>query len=353
MTVSMEKLHQTVSGDEALEIINAHRHHPLLEMPKRTAIGVEALEVEFPWIRHEFGERALTLSLVQAADNAAGAFKLRGALVAMEMYKRQGHDTFYAVSAKNHAFGVAYAALVHQVYAKLYVPKSAPYSAIKRLKSLESQSEGLLRLEHIGATYDETHKIALANETDRKEIPAYDDPYVSAGQGTIVDDTEAILGPVDYAFVTGGGGLASGIAHRMIERASHNHAYAFEIEGSDSLSRSIHAGEVVEATTPNQKFGGAAVREVTPQAVEIALMRPDIISVHRVMEREVEIQENEYVADRDIRDLTRFRPYEPTTLVGLAGLVRLLREGIIGPDQHVALIGTGKNAPLPGERSVF
>lgn len=352
MTANMEKITHSISGDEALEIIDKYRHHPLLEMPKRVPVGVEALDVEFPWIAHEFGDRALYL--VQAADNAAGAFKLRGALVAIEAYKRHGYDSFYAVSAKNHAFGVAYAALVHQVHAKLYVPESAPESAVDRLRLLASHSEGLLKVERTGATYDMAYKLANAKEGGRrKQIPAYNDPYVVAGQGTIVDDTEAVLDNVDYAFVTGGGGLGTGVAGRIIERGSDSHAYAFEAEGSDGLSRSRDAGELVEARAPNQLYGGAAVRDVTPLAVEMVLSRPDVMSVHHVWDDEVAAQESEYIADRDIRSLTHIHPYEPTTLVGLAGLVRLLRERVIEPDRRVALIGTGKNAPLPGERARY
>jgi threonine dehydratase len=66
-----------------------------------------------------------------------------------------------------------------------------------------------------GANYDEAyaHALELSRETGRMLIPAFDDPHVIAGQGTIGLEISSLL-EKDTAIVVpvGGGGLISGIA---------------------------------------------------------------------------------------------------------------------------------------------
>ncbi|HEY7357851.1 MAG TPA: pyridoxal-phosphate dependent enzyme, partial [Ktedonobacterales bacterium] len=141
-----------------------------------------------------------------------GSFKIRGALNRLltlpEPERARG---IVAASAGNHALGVAEAATLVGARATLIVPKSGSPAKIAALRRYPPEQVELL-VE--GADYDtaEALAIALARESNRRYVSAYNDPQVMAGQGTVgleiledLPDVEAILVPV------GGGGLIAGI----------------------------------------------------------------------------------------------------------------------------------------------
>ena len=138
-----------------------------------------------------------------------GAYKERGALNKLasltEAERRAG---VIAMSAGNHAQGVAYHARRMGIPATIVMPAGTPAVKIENTKRLGA--EVLLH----GATFDEA--AAFAREHGAKRgltfIHPFDDPLVIAGQGTIgleildaVPDLDCLVVPI------GGGGLISGI----------------------------------------------------------------------------------------------------------------------------------------------
>jgi threonine dehydratase len=350
MTAHMEKSSYTiVNGDEALEIIDKYRRNPLLEMPQHVPIRVEAIEAEFPWFS-QLGNRALYLA--RAEDNAVGTFKLRGALVAVEVARRDGSDRVIAASAKNHGLGVAMAVLIQKhMHGLVVVPRNTPQVALDSLNEIANQSDGRVVIDNkIGDTYDECREAteAMGEAGEGRVIPAFNDPNVTAGQGTIVSHIKQVIGPVEhYALPTGGGGLTRGVLNRIVELGHDSHVHAFEAEGSDSMSRSVAAGEVITATSPNDKYGGSRVREIGGIVLETLLSHPDRFSTYGVWDDEVDNFIDFYAYYRHETGADKFaRPLEPTTLVAAAGLFRIIQQGYIPADERVALIGTGMNAPL-------
>lgn len=348
MTASMEKTGQTiVNGDEALEIIDQYRSHPLLEMPTRVPIRVEAIEAEFPWFS-QLGNRALYLA--RAEDNTAGTFKLRGALVAVEVAQRDGADRVIAASAKNHGLGVAMAVLIQKhMHGLIVVPSNTPQEALASLNEIANQSNGRVVIDNkTGDTYDECREAteAMGKVGKGRVIPAFNDPNVTAGQGTIVSDIGRVIGPVEhYALPTGGGGLTRGVINRIVELGQDSHVHAFEAEGSDSMSRSIVAGEVVKATAPNNKYGGSRVEKIGSLVLDTLLTHIERISTHSVWDDEVEDFIDHYIYYRGETGVDA-QPLEPTTLVAAAGLFRLAHMNLIPAEERVVLVGTGRNAPL-------
>lgn len=139
-----------------------------------------------------------------------GSFKPRGALYKIiNLSEDQRKRGVVAVSAGNHAQGVAFAASIYGVSAKIIMPIFAPISKI--LATRAYGAEVVL----YGETFDEaTTKV---NEIIEKEgrvlVHPYDDPFVIAGQGTIgLEILEDLKNPDIVVVPVGGGGLISGIA---------------------------------------------------------------------------------------------------------------------------------------------
>lgn len=193
------------------------------------AIRGQVVDTPFP--------RAITLSEITGADVAlkfepfqfTASFKERGALNRLLQIppdaKARG---VVAASAGNHAQGVAHHARGLGIPTTIVMPESTPFTKITRTEMLGAtvvlQGEGFVDA-YVAA-------VALAEDTGATFIPAFDDPAVIAGQGTVAlemldarPDLEVIVVPV------GGGGLISGIA---VAAKARNHA--IEIVGVQSES---------------------------------------------------------------------------------------------------------------------
>ncbi|MBU6166062.1 MAG: threonine ammonia-lyase [Alphaproteobacteria bacterium] len=138
------------------------------------------------------------------------SFKQRGALNRMlgltEAERKRG---VLAVSAGNHAQGVAYHASQLGIPATIVMPTSTP--AIKANRTREFGAEVILA----GSDFAEATAAipALVSERGLTFIHPYDDDAVIAGQGTVGLEMLADQPDLDVLVVAiGGGGLISGIA---------------------------------------------------------------------------------------------------------------------------------------------
>ncbi len=141
-----------------------------------------------------------------------GSFKIRGALNRLsQLSAAEKARGIVVASAGNHGLGVAYAVeKLGSMTADIFLPKSAPSAKVEKLRRFKGVS-----LHLVGETYNEAVAMAqaFATENGAVEIPAYDDPAVIAGQGTMGleilqarPQTDVILVPV------GGGGMIAGIS---------------------------------------------------------------------------------------------------------------------------------------------
>ncbi len=139
-----------------------------------------------------------------------GSFKERGALNKLKsLSPEQRAAGIIAMSAGNHAQGVAYHARRLGIPATIVMPEGTPFTKIERTEAHGARV--VLR----GAGLSEARRAAdaLAAEHGLTFVHPYDDAAIIAGQGTIGlelladhPDLDAIVVPI------GGGGLISGIA---------------------------------------------------------------------------------------------------------------------------------------------
>jgi threonine dehydratase len=162
--------------------------------------------------------RSRTLSKIAGCDihlkfenlQFTASFKERGALnKLLSLSGEQRARGVVAMSAGNHAQGVAYHAGRLDIPATIVMPEGTPFNKIKHTKDFGARV--VIQGATLGQSYERAR--AYARDDGLTFIHPYDDPVVIAGQGTIalelledVPDVDALVVPV------GGGGLISGIA---------------------------------------------------------------------------------------------------------------------------------------------
>jgi threonine dehydratase len=168
-------------------------------------------------VRQTSFDRSRTLSDILGADiwlkfenlQFTATFKERGALNRLSALSADERKRgVIAVSAGNHAQGVAYHAARLSIPATIFVPLGTPTVKIENTRRHGAQViEG-------GATLEEAAILAADHGREKQLtfIHPYDDPLIIAGQGTIALEMLAAVSDLDVLLIPiGGGGLISGI----------------------------------------------------------------------------------------------------------------------------------------------
>ena len=162
-----------------------------------------------------------------------GSYKVRGAMNALLAARERG-DTrpTIAASAGNHAQGLAWAAYRLGMPAIAVMPKTAPDTKVAGV----AHWGAAVRLH--GETYDEAKAFAaeLAAQHGYRLLPAFDDPDVIAGQGTVGLELASLMPDVVLVPI-GGGGLAAGVALAL--KSQGVKMIGAQVEGVDAMARAL------------------------------------------------------------------------------------------------------------------
>ncbi|WP_150523461.1 threonine ammonia-lyase [Roseibium sediminis] len=139
-----------------------------------------------------------------------GSFKERGALVKLLSLSEEDRKRgVIAMSAGNHAQGVAFHSSRLGIPATIVMPETTPF--VKVAATREFGANVILAGENVDEAREEARRIAT--EQGLVWVHPFDDPHVISGQGTIalemlqdVPDLDVLIAPI------GGGGLVSGMA---------------------------------------------------------------------------------------------------------------------------------------------
>ncbi|GIX32339.1 MAG: L-threonine dehydratase [Lysobacterales bacterium] len=262
-----------------------------------------------PRLSQRLGQRVL---LKREDQQPVFSFKLRGALNRLQALsfeeRRRG---VLAVSAGNHAQGVAMAARHLGIAATIVMPITTPAIKVEAVRAFGA--EVLLT----GDSYDEAAAEGrkLAEARGSTFIHPFDDPLIIAGQGTVAMElTAQHPGPLDAVFVpVGGGGLAAGMAVYLKSVRPDVRLIAVEPEDAACLAAALRAGRPVALSQVGLFVDGCAVREVG--ALNFELLAPRVDEVITVDSDAV------CAAIRDIYEDTRTL-VEPAGALAVAGLKR-------------------------------
>ncbi|HXG87729.1 MAG TPA: threonine/serine dehydratase [Vicinamibacterales bacterium] len=224
MTSTMSLVTLAAIEEAAIRIRPAARRTPVIEVAWPTASGG---------------------SLFLKCENfqPMGAFKIRGAYNMLAQLPadvlRRGVITY---SSGNHGQAVALSARELGAPAVIVMPTTAPQVKVDGARSYGAEVvfAGTTSLER------KVRAEAIAAERGLAMVPPFDHPMIIAGQGTVA--LEILDQCPDVATVLveiGGGGLSSGVAAAIKQRAPHVRVVGVEPDGSPKMTRSLEAGRPV------------------------------------------------------------------------------------------------------------
>ncbi len=173
-----------------------------------------------------------------------GSFKARAALAKLtalpDAARRAGIVT---VTAGNAGQAYAWAARAAGVPATIVMPLGAVPAKVEACRGYGA--EVVLAGRHVGETFEVAERIQ--RERGLTFCHPFDDPDVIAGNGSLgleileaVPDLDVLVVPV------GGGGLISGVAAAVRQRAPEVRVFGVEPEGSNAVALAVAAGRPVE-----------------------------------------------------------------------------------------------------------
>jgi len=236
---------------------------------------------------------SLTLSRLTGAEvflkfenlQFTASFKERGALnKLLTLDEAERARGVIAMSAGNHAQGVAYHAARLGIRSVIVMPKGTPNTKVKNTQV--HGAEVVLEGESLTAAAEHAH--ARAAGEGLTFIHPYDDPAVIAGQGTIALEMLEAVPDLDMLVVPiGGGGLISGIATAAKALRSDIRVFGVESKSYRAMYQRLH-GEPVEVGG-DTIAEGLAVRDVGKLTLEIVrrLVEDVLIVEEATIERAV------------------------------------------------------------------
>jgi threonine dehydratase len=259
------------------------------------------------------------------------SFKERGACNKLaQLSDAERKRGVIAMSAGNHAQGVAYHAQRLGLHAVIVMPRFTPGVKVERTRSFGA--EIVLH----GDTLDESrnHALALAAERQLIFVHPYDDEAIIAGQGTVgIEMLEAVPSLDTLIVAVGGGGLISGIAV-----AAKALKPGIEVIGVQTLRFPNMYNAVKHQSLPQ---GGSSIAE------GIAVGTPGRLT-QAIIERHVD--DMVLVDEGDIeQSIVMLLEIEKTLVegAGAAGLAALLKEPQRYQGRKVGLVlGGGNIDPL-------
>jgi len=294
--------------------------------------AVETPLVESPALNERLGRRAL---IKPETLQRVGAFKFRGAynrLVQLSPDERK--RGVVAFSSGNHAQGVALAAKLLGMPAVIVMPRDAPAIKVEATKGYGAE---VLLYDRLTESRE-----AIADRISRERgavvVPAFDDPHIVAGQGTLglelVRQAEAagaklgaVVAPIS------GGGLISGVALAVKALSPDTAVVGVEPEAFDDARKSLQKGEIV-------------VQRATGRSMCDALESPFVGQItFPIMKRT--LADIALVSDAEVAEAMRYAfrvlklVVEPGGAVGLAAL--LAGKVTAGGEAPVAVVLSGGN----------
>lgn len=213
-----------------------------------------------------------------------GAFKLRGAYNFLAQLPPEqlarGVTTF---SAGNHAQGVALAASQLGAPATIVMPLDAP-----EIKFAATRGYGAAVVT-VDWNLEDGHAVSerMAAERGLTVVPAFDHPWIIAGQGTVgLELPQQLDEPIDvFLSPLGGGGLLAGCAIALRDAYPDIELIGVETEAANDWELSLAAGTRVTIPPPQTVADG--IRSRTPGEVTFPIVQRLVASVRTVSDSEV------------------------------------------------------------------
>lgn len=264
------------------------------------------------------------------------SYKVRGAYTVIDRLSADERERgVVCASAGNHGQGLAYACAALDVHGRVYLPRNTPRQKRDRIAAIGGANIALIVG---GDTYDDANAAALADaaRTGATLVPAFDDPYTIAGQGTVAIEIVEQLGRVPDVLVVpvGGGGLVAGCAAWLRQRHPSVRIVGVEPAGAADVAAGLAAGRPVDLPDLDTFVDGAAVRRAG--AVTLPVIAESGVEMITAPEGQVCVEMLGYYAADGV-------VLEPAGALSTAGLDELSRRGELRPGSTVVCVLSGGN----------
>ena len=241
-----------------------------LQDVRRARNAIAHLALRTPILQTRSLGQMVGCELLLKAENLqrAGSFKVRGAANKIAVLNPdQKARGVIAASAGNHAQGVALAAANLGIPCTIVMPTGASLPKVEATRGYGATV--LLQ----GDDFDQSQRHArrIMRENGMTFIPAFDDPAIVAGQGTIglemleqVEDLDTVVVPV------GGGGLISGIGLAIKETSPGIRVIGVQAEAATAVVDSYKANRRITVKGQATVADGIAVG--TPGRITLPLV---------------------------------------------------------------------------------
>ncbi|MCB2106143.1 MAG: threonine ammonia-lyase [Rhodobacteraceae bacterium] len=232
-----------------------------------TAKTIAGHNVVTPTIANEALSRRTGADVFLKLENLqhTGAFKARGAIAKLlTLDDAQRKAGVIAMSAGNHAQGVAFHAARLKIRATIVMPKGTPFMKIR--KTRDYGATVLLEGDtlHDAAVFAQ----AMAKEKGLTFVHPYNDEAVIAGQGSLAVEMVEAVPDLDVIVIpVGGGGLIAGCALAIKKLKPSIDVVGVEPELYPSMTNALQGRN--RPCTGSTIAEGIAVREVGAKTIQI------------------------------------------------------------------------------------
>lgn len=310
---------------------------PVFDDVLKAAERLDGLAAQTPLVWNPALDEAVGGTVLVKAEclQRTGSFKFRGAYNALaQIPEAKRKFGVVAFSSGNHAQGVAEAARILDMPARIVMPHDAPAIKAEGVRARGAEVIGYDR----ETESREDIAARLADEAGAALIPSYDHPDVMAGQGTCGLEVfralaeqgrqaDQLICPVS------GGGLIGGINLAAETLSPATKIYAAEPEGFDDHRRSLESGR----RESNARTGGSiqdALLAATPGELTYQVNG-------RLLAGGAAVSDAEALAAMAFAWRTLKLALEPG---GACALAALLSGRIDGRDRTTVIIASGGNA---------
>ena len=262
-----------------------------------------------------------------------GSFKVRGALnKIITLSDKERSRGVVTASAGNHGKALAYASMLFNIKAVIFVPEYAPKTKIEAIKRYGAE------LKIVEGSYDKAEKKAreYAVEHGMTFVSPYNDSQIIFGQGTIgleiLRDRPSVK---NIVVPVGGGGLISGISLAAKEINPEVRVYGVQSTSSPVMYESLKAGRIVEVELK------PSIAEGLHGNIEKGSITFDVIKKYV---DEILLVEEEYIVDA-IRDLVKHHQLIAEG-AGAAGLAALSKYNDKFRGSETVVVVSGRNIDI-------
>lgn len=215
------------------------------------------------------------------------AFKVRGAFVKLQgLSEAERKRGVVAMSAGNHAQGVAYHAARLGIPATIVMPATTPFSKVERTRAYGAR----IVLEGRSFADCAARNQALIDGEGLVPVHPFDDPDIIRGQGTLGLEIDEDAGHLDSVIVPiGGGGMMAGMAVALKARRPDIRMIGVQVDSFPSMYDAVkglpnRAGGSTLAEGIAVKEPGILTRRIIAELVDEIVLVPE-----RAIERAVQI----------------------------------------------------------------